>query len=370
MARRASLGLCIALVGCFVATTSVSASPVDDKKAQAAQLQREIDANGEQISMLAERYDGAQIRLEDARTKITQVEAELASARSETNRIATTAAKRAAELYMGAGAQSPFGWADVASLNEAGSRSMYAATAADRDGLLLGHLRASREDLRIAESSLELARDKAQREADTLESRRDEIEAANARQLELLDQVQGDIATLIEQEAARRAAAEKAESDARIEQMRLAAAQSASEAAQSPSEAAQSPSSAEVVPDAPPPSSGAAAAVAYAQAQLGKPYQYAATGPDTFDCSGLTMMAWAQAGVSMPHYSAAQGAMFPRVPDDQLSPGDLVIYYPDEHHVAIYVGGGMTIAATQTGDFIKLQPVFRSSFQYAVRPRP
>jgi cell wall-associated NlpC family hydrolase len=91
-------------------------------------------------------------------------------------------------------------------------------------------------------------------------------------------------------------------------------------------------------------------------------------GPDAYDCSGLTMMAWAQGGVSMPHGSIAQGNMFPRVPDDAMQPGDLVIYYPDHHHVGMYVGGGMTISATHTGDYVRLQPVFRSGFQFAVRP--
>jgi cell wall-associated NlpC family hydrolase len=184
--------------------------------------------------------------------------------------------------------------------------------------------------------------------------------------------VQGEIATLIEQEQARRAAEEQARSDAEFRRLLLASAQAPARV-QSVADTA-TPGSVGVdpaqipVPNAPAPSAGAATAVAYAKAQLGKPYRYAAAGPDEFDCSGLTMMAWAQAGVSMPHYSAAQGAMFPRVPSDQLSPGDLVIYYADQHHVAIYVGDGMTIAATQTGDFVRLQPVFRSGFQYAVRP--
>ena len=62
------------------------------------------------------------------------------------------------------------------------------------------------------------------------------------------------------------------------------------------------------------------------------------------------------------------GSDVPPSADDQLAPGDLVIYYPDEHHVGIYVGDGMTISATHTGDFVRLQPVFRSGYQYAVRP--
>jgi peptidoglycan DL-endopeptidase CwlO len=118
----------------------------------------------------------------------------------------------------------------------------------------------------------------------------------------------------------------------------------------------------------PAPSGGAAAAVAYAWEQVGKPYRYAGTGPDAYDCSGLTMMAWAQGGVSMPHGSIAQGAMFPRVPDTDLKPGDLSIYYADHGHVGMYVGNGMTISATHTGDFVRLQPVFREGYQYSVRP--
>jgi cell wall-associated NlpC family hydrolase len=370
-ARPTISAVCVALVG-LVGMPSASASKIDDKKALAAQLQREIDANGEQISMLAERYDGARLRLDDARQNIARVEGRLAAARAESHRIGAVAQRRAAALYMGVGAQSPLGFTNVASLTEAGSRSTYAAAAADRDARLLDGLRASREDLRVAETSLEAARNKAQKEVDALVARRRDVEAANARQTQLLAQVKGEVATLIREEQARQAAAEKARSDARLEQLRLQAAQSRANASSGTGVQTFGPAGTDPaqmpIPTAPAPSPGAAAAVAYAKSQLGKPYRYAAAGPDEFDCSGLTMMAWAQAGVSMPHYSAAQGAMFPRVPDGQLQPGDLVIYYSDQHHVGIYVGDGMTISATHTGDFVRLQPVFRSGFQYAVRP--
>ena len=76
--------------------------------------------------------------------------------------------------------------------------------------------------------------------------------------------------------------------------------------------------------------------LAYAYAQLGKPYCYAGVGPGCFDCSGLTMMAWAQAGVSMSHGSYDQMALFPSVSMSQLQPGDLVFW---DGHVGIYVGG-------------------------------
>jgi cell wall-associated NlpC family hydrolase len=367
-ARLAITGVCIALLSSSFVVATASAATIADKKAQAAQLQRQIDANGEQISALAEQYDGARLRLDEAKKNIVRVQSRLADAQSDTQRIGRMASRRAVALYMGAGGQSPFDSVDVGSVTEAGSRAQYAATTADRDSQMLDQLVASRQDLHSMEKSLETARGDAQKEVDALAANRRSIERANAQQHELLNQVKGEIGTLIAQEQARQAAAERAATAARLAQVQ-AAAQSAAAAPSSNGGGGGGPVfDPGPIPNTPAPSSGAAAAVAYAEAQLGKPYQYAATGPNSFDCSGLTMMAWAQGGVSMPHYSGAQGSIFPRVSDSALQPGDLSIYYPDHHHVAIYVGGGMTIAATHTGDVIRLQPVFRSGYQYSVRP--
>jgi peptidoglycan DL-endopeptidase CwlO len=117
-------------------------------------------------------------------------------------------------------------------------------------------------------------------------------------------------------------------------------------------------------PNLPPASGGAAKAVAYAKAQIGKPYQWGAAGPNSFDCSGLTMMAWAQAGVSLPHSSRQQYAVTRRVSRSQLQPGDLVFYYSPISHVSIYVGNGMRVAATHTGSTIKLQSLGSSIVGY------
>jgi cell wall-associated NlpC family hydrolase len=106
-------------------------------------------------------------------------------------------------------------------------------------------------------------------------------------------------------------------------------------------------------------SGGAGAAIAYARAQLGKPYCYAGSGPGCFDCSGLTMRAWGAAGVSMPHYSGAQYSMFPHVPLSSMLPGDLVFWGPGgSQHVGLYIGGGQMIAAPHTGDVVKIQAVW------------
>jgi cell wall-associated NlpC family hydrolase len=127
-------------------------------------------------------------------------------------------------------------------------------------------------------------------------------------------------------------------------------------------------------PVAPPPPSGggggggsgsAAAAVAYARAQVGKPYCYGGEGPGCFDCSGLTMMAWRQAGVSLPHSSAAQYNVGRRISASELQPGDLVFYYSPISHVSIYIGGGQRITATHTGDYVRVQSLGSGIVGYA-----
>ena len=130
--------------------------------------------------------------------------------------------------------------------------------------------------------------------------------------------MKGQIATLIQQEKERQQAA-----------LQAALQNLASSGSSQGNGASRVPANdvgGDTIPNLPAPSPRAAAAIAYAEAQLGKPYQYAASGPNTFDCSGLTMMAWAAAGVSMPHYSGAQYEGLPHVPLDQLEPGDLLFW--------------------------------------------
>ncbi len=117
-----------------------------------------------------------------------------------------------------------------------------------------------------------------------------------------------------------------------------------------------------------PPSLSGSKALRYALRQIGKPYQWGATGPDAFDCSGLTSQAWASAGHPIPRTSQEQWARLPRVPMEQLRPGDLVIYYPTATHVALYVGGGMVVQAPRSGERIKVSPVRTNPVLGAVRP--
>lgn len=103
-------------------------------------------------------------------------------------------------------------------------------------------------------------------------------------------------------------------------------------------------------------SAGKAVAYAYAKAKIPAPYHFGASGPDEFDCSGLTMAAWAAAGKSLPHNAAAQYNATARVSRGALQPGDLV-FYSGLAHVGIYVGGGQIIDAPHTGAFVNARSI-------------
>ena len=115
-------------------------------------------------------------------------------------------------------------------------------------------------------------------------------------------------------------------------------------------------------------SSKGAKALAYAKAQLGEPYARSGAGPSSWDCSGLTMMAWGSAGVSLPHSSRQQFSRGQHVAKSDLRPGDLVFFYSDIHHVGLYAGNGQVIHAPRPGksvEYIKM-----SYMPYAGARRP
>ena len=119
-----------------------------------------------------------------------------------------------------------------------------------------------------------------------------------------------------------------------------------------------------------PTNSQAGKAVAYAYSKLGDPYVYGATGPSSFDCSGLVQAAWAYAGVSIPRTTYAQVAALPAVSTSNLQPGDL-LFMDGDGHVGIYVGGGYLIDAPQTGSVVEKVPLsgwYSANLDSAARP--
>jgi cell wall-associated NlpC family hydrolase len=117
------------------------------------------------------------------------------------------------------------------------------------------------------------------------------------------------------------------------------------------------------------PASGrAGAAVDYALAQVGDAYVYGAAGPDAYDCSGLTMAAWAQAGVSLPHSSSGQMSSGAPVSQSELQSGDLVFYYSPVSHVGMYIGNGQIVHAANPSTGVQVTGVNTMPYSGAVRP--
>jgi len=380
----AALALVVALVP-LISAGRAYGDPIDDKRAEAQQLQNAIDANGAQLDALSERYNGAQYRFEQAQAAAAEAQQKLDATTAEVARLRTLVNERGAELYRGAG-QGPTSL-DVSSANSLISSSKYGALAAKHDTRLLDELRRAERTLRDQQTEAEQAQSDAQEEQRAIANAQAGVEAANAKQEELLSQVNGEIAQLVAEEQARKEAAALAAAQQRYVDAATAATTAPAAAAAT---TAPAPSPGSGIPtgpntktntntntsrgssggsgSAPAPSAnvpvnggGASAAIAYARSQLGKPYCYAGAGPACFDCSGLTMRAWGAAGVSMPHYSGAQYSMFPHVPLNAMQPGDLVFWGPGgSEHVGLYIGGGQMIAAPHTGDVVKIQAVFGS----------
>ncbi len=117
-----------------------------------------------------------------------------------------------------------------------------------------------------------------------------------------------------------------------------------------------------------PASQRASAAFSAAQSKIGSPYVYGATGPNSFDCSGLTSWAFAQAGVSIPRTSQSQANAGTRIySQGDLKQGDLVIFYGDQHHVGFYAGNGQVLHAPRTGANVRYESINNMPFQFGVR---
>jgi peptidoglycan DL-endopeptidase CwlO len=122
-------------------------------------------------------------------------------------------------------------------------------------------------------------------------------------------------------------------------------------------------------PDFTPPTGDSVEAIAlrYALTRRGDPYVWGAAGPDEFDCSGLVVWAYAQEGISLPHYTGSLWNEGMHVSQSDLQPGDLVFFYQDISHVGIYIGDGLMVDAPSTGQDVMVQPVFWDDYVGAVR---
>lgn len=165
--------------------------------------------------------------------------------------------------------------------------------------------------------------------------------------------------------AARAAVHARADARTRAAADRARAAEDRARAARDKANRPRTPSPVPDFPSPPPPPSrgNVSAVIEFARSQIGEMYLWGAAGPDAWDCSGLTMMAWAQSGVSLSHYTGWQWAETQRVPLSDLQPGDLVFYGDSgatSHHMGLYTGNGMMIEAPRAGVPVREASIWRS----------
>jgi cell wall-associated NlpC family hydrolase len=241
----------------------------------------------------------------------------------------------------------------------------------------LTRLRGARVVQTLAQQQAAAALSAVQKAVDATKSARDKAESAVATQQKQVVSLAGQKADL---EAQAASAKSHANSLARERAANLAAARAAAEAARQRRALGgggvdqENPTSVTGGPRPPATAAQGEQAVAFAKAQLGKPYEWGASGPSTYDCSGLTMMSWNAAGISIDHYSVAQYGEGTHVSRIDLRPGDLVFFAYNTsdastiHHVGIYVGNGQMIDAPHTGANVQYDFAFRSDYIGATRP--
>jgi cell wall-associated NlpC family hydrolase len=334
--------LCItALGGSLLAVAPTYAEPDIDT------VQQRVDTLYHQAEQASERYNDARLDLTHARTRLSALRADLDRQKSKVDSVRERVATAVVAEYQGQalGATTQVLLADDpdAFLDRLGAVSEYN----DQQARMMG-------DLAVQAGRLEMRETAARRELDRIASTEKALRAEKVRIDERSSEAKRLLARLQDEAAAERAAA-ASRSARRLQQA-------------APLTAAAAPAPAAPAPAAPAASGRAGAAVAYALAQVGDAYVYGAAGPSAFDCSGLTMMAWAQAGVGLPHSSTAQMSSGSPVSQSALQPGDLVFYYSPVSHVGMYIGNGMIVHAANPSSGVTTAPVNSMPYSGAVRP--
>ena len=307
----------------LVPGTGVAEPSIEDVQQRVEDLYHEAEA-------ATERANTINLDVEDAQRRLDRLRADIAEQEREFEKLREVLADAAAAMYASGGIDP----------------SMQMMLSSNPDEFLLQAqsldqvLRSQDADLlraEVAQLALEQAKTRADQELDRLrdlqaqaQKERDATDAKVAEAEELLSRL-------------------KAEERERLEALQAERADEAAAAARSAPAPAPTVSS----------SSGGrgSSAVAFARAQVGKAYVFGAAGPDAYDCSGLTMSAWAAAGVSLPHSSVAQYDVTTRVDANSLVPGDLLFFYSPISHVGIYVGGGMMVHASNPSTGVTLDPL-------------
>ncbi|MGH2679913.1 MAG: NlpC/P60 family protein [Actinomycetota bacterium] len=306
-----------------------SAEEVEAAEQKLAGLQHDFE-------VLAEQYNDAKYRLALIERKLAEARGQRENAERRAQAAEERLADRAVQAYVGTGSQVD-GLLGAETIGEFSDRLEFMGAVAEGDA----------EIARTASNARQEAEWAAERFADTMTERQRQV-AAIENQLSRLDSMIEEQATLYQE-----LNQDRQEYLDFVEAQRAALEQARREAAQGDvqDEAPADTTSGSGGGYVPPVNASAAqVAVGAALSVQGTHYVWGSADPSVgFDCSGLTSWAWAQAGVSIPHSSAAQYSSLPHVPLGSVQPGDLIFYYSPISHVALYIGGGQIVHARHPG---------------------
>jgi cell wall-associated NlpC family hydrolase len=375
---RSKIGRYAAGVGATVALLSASAAgaepPIQEKRRQAELILAQVQQIDAEVGAAAERFNGANYKLGLLSDRLRKTRADLRRTRQQFGAAQQRASARLVDLYVNGsdpstlevilGARSIGDVLDVLETNE---------RIVGQDVRIAGDLEGLAERTRKRERQLTASKATQRRLVEQRASERDAIAARLAERQELLSSIQAEVRRLEAAERARQAELRRQAEAELARQRALAAAQEsrrrettrerdertnpaplAAPAEPAPEPAA--PPAPEPAPAPAPPAdaSRGAQVVAIAMRYLGVPYKWGGASPSTgFDCSGFTMYVFAQIGVSLPHYAAAQYGLGRAVSRSELEPGDLV-FFRGLGHMGMYIGGGNFIHSPQTGDVVKI----------------
>jgi len=319
-------GLLAVSAFCVSVAPSAAAPSVSESKSELEAARAKLGELQQKFEQLVENYDYAAVQLADTTQKLDAAQTEMDRANTAAQEARDVLSQRAVTAYeggMGSSLEVLLGAGDFTQLSD---RLEF-----------LSHMAANDADLA---QQAELSEDQAHALAQDLAA----LKADEQAKKEALDKAMADVKDNIGQQEALVDQYELQYSEA------LTAQRAAEKAAAQVSTGGSGSTSSGDGGGYVPPSSGAAGAVQAALSMVGKPYVWGAASPSVgFDCSGLTMWAWAQVGVSLPHSSAAQYSAVPHVSKDQLQPGDLLFFYSPISHVGMYIGGGQMVHSSGSG---------------------
>ncbi|KUM88958.1 MULTISPECIES: C40 family peptidase [Streptomyces] len=351
-----------ALTSVALLSQSANAAPADDKPSL-EEVEKKVDDLYRQAESATDNYNATKEKTTKQRKQVDTLLQDVAQRTQKLNEAREELGSFAATQYR-TGAAAP----DTATFLLADTPQDY-FDQTQLMGRLTSRQKGAVDDYVSEQSATMKKRQEASQSLQTLTDTQSDLKTAKATVQKKLADARDLLSELTAQEKARLAAIEKQkQQEAARKAAELAQQQAAAEkAAQEATTPQQS------TPTAPDSSyaTKAAKALAFARAQIGKPYVWGATGPDSYDCSGLTQAAWKAAGVDLPRVTYDQVNAGTTVSLADAQPGDLVFFYDDISHVGLYIGNGMMIHAPKPGAYVREESIYydgESGIHSVVRP--